>query len=65
MNYYLYHDIAKTVERYLAESGDTRVHLLRFRPMHPLDGVGADGHPSMDTHVKMAGELTELLRTLK
>lgn len=65
MNYYLYHDIAQTVERYLAESGDTRVHLLRFHPMHPLDGVGADGHPSLDTHVKMAGELTELLRTLK
>lgn len=62
MNYYLYHDIAGAVERYRRETGDERVHLLRFQPMHPLDGAGADGHPSMETHVKMAGELAKLLR---
>ena len=28
------------------------------------DGAGADGHPSLDTHQKMAEELAALLRTL-
>ncbi len=64
MNYYLYHDIAGAVERYRRETGDGRVHLLRFRPMHPLDGAGADGHPSRETHRKMAGELADLLREI-
>lgn len=64
MNYYLWHDIASVMEQYKRETGDERLHLLRFNPMHPFDGVGADGHPSLDTHQKMANELAALLRTL-
>ena len=64
MNYYLWHDIATVMEQYKSETGDERLHLLRFRPMHPFDGVGADGHPSLDTHQKMAEELAELIREL-
>ncbi len=64
MNYYLWHDIAPVMEQYKRETGDERLHLLRFNPMHPFDGVGADGHPSLDTHQKMAHELAALLRTL-
>lgn len=64
MNYYLWHDIASVMEQYKRETGDERLHLLRFNPMHPFDGVGADGHPSLDTHQKMAHELAALLRTL-
>ncbi len=64
MNYYLWHDIASVMEQYRQETGDVRLHLLRFRPMHPLDGIGADGHPSLDTHQKMAEELAALLREL-
>lgn len=63
MNYYLYHDIAETVTRYQKESGDARIHLLRFRPMHPFDGAGADGHPALETHYKMAEELSAMLRS--
>ena len=65
MNYYLWHDIVTVMEQYKKDTGDERLHLLRFRPMHPLDGAGADGHPSLDTHQKMAEELAALLRTLK
>lgn len=65
MNYYLWHDIVTVMEQYKKDTGDERLHLLRFRPMHPLDGAGADGHPSMDTHQKMAEELAALLRTLE
>lgn len=64
MNYYLYHDIARAVERYRQQTGDPRVHLLRLRPIHPFDGLGADGHPSLDTHKKMARELADFLKTL-
>ena len=64
MNYFLYHDISEAVERYRNESSDPRVHLLRFSPMHPFDGAGADGHPSLETHRKMAVELAALLKTL-
>ena len=65
MNYYLWHDIVTVMEQYKKDTGDERLHLLRFRPMHPLDGAGADGHPSLDTHQKMAEELAALLRTLE
>jgi hypothetical protein len=65
MNYYLWHDIVTVMEQYKQDTGDERLHLLRFRPMHPLDGAGADGHPSLDTHQKMAEELAALLRTLE
>lgn len=64
MNYYLWHDIASVMEQYKRDTGDERIHLLRFKPMHPFDGVGADGHPSLDTHQKMAEELSNLLKTL-
>lgn len=65
MNYYLYHDIAEAVQRYCQRTGDQKVHLLRLRPMHPFDGAGADGHPSLDTHQKMAQELANFIRKLE
>ena len=64
MNYYLWSDITEAVERYRRETGDGRVHLLRFRPMHPFDGIGADGHPSLDTHLKMGAELAAMIESL-
>ena len=65
MNYYLFHDIAEAVRRYCQRTGDKRVHVLRLCPMHPFDGIGADGHPSLDTHEKMAQELTCFIRSLE
>ena len=64
MNYYLYHDIASAVEQYRLQTGDAHIHLLRFRPIHPFDGLGADGHPSLDTHRKMADELASFIQSL-
>lgn len=65
MNYYLFHDIAVAVDRYCRRTGDQNVHLLRLCPMHPFDGVGADGHPSLDTHRKMAQELAHFILSLE
>lgn len=64
MNHYLYPDIEKAVAKYQTQYHDPRVYLFRFRPIHPQDGLGADGHPSKITHQKMAEELTAFLRTL-
>lgn len=64
MNYYLYHDIAQAVDRFQQETCDKRVYLLRFQPIRPSDGLGADGHPSLETHKKMADELLEFLKHL-
>lgn len=65
MNYYLFHDIAAAVDAYRRQTGDARVHLLRFAPIHPFDGLGADGHPSLATHAKMADELAAFLQALE
>ena len=65
MNYFLFSDIAEAVAQYRRETGDERVHLLRFKPMHPLDGAGADAHPALDTHYKMGAELAALIESLE
>lgn len=65
MNYYLYHDIVCALESYRAKTGDSNLSLLRFSPISPTDGLGADGHPSLETHKKMAKELTDHIRSLK
>ena len=64
MNYYLYPEIERAVRAYQAQSGDTRVHTFRYRPMAPLDGFGAAGHPSAATQRKMGEELAAFIRTL-
>lgn len=64
MNYYLFHDIAEAVADYQRTSGDPNIHVLRFKPIHPFDGLGADGHPSAETHAKMADELADFIRSL-
>ena len=64
MNYYLYQDICKAVELLQEENPDPNLHVFRFRPIHPFDGLGADTHPSMATHEKMAKELESFIKTL-
>ena len=64
MNYYLYPEIERAVETVRRETGDERIRTFRYRPMAPLDGFGAAGHPSLATQRKMGQELAELIRTL-
>ena len=65
MDYYLYHDISRAVETYRQHSGDQNIYTCRFRPMSPVDGFGAAGHPSLATHEKMASELVRLIKTIE
>ena len=64
MNYYLYHEIAEVAKK-LRQEGDEKLHLLRFKPIHPFDGLGADGHPAMPTHIKMAEELAAFIENIE
>lgn len=43
-------------------SGDERIHYLEFPHAPPAEGLGADYHPSVATHLRMAGELVGFIR---
>lgn len=64
MNYYLWDIIVDTVRAYQAESGDRNIHTFKMKPMHPMAGIGASGHPSMATHIKMSHEIAAKLRQI-
>ena len=64
MDYYLYPEIERAVGNYRKETGDERVRTFRYRPMSPMDGFGAAGHPSLATQKKMGQELAEFIRAI-
>ena len=62
-------DRKKTTKAYLEKviesrkaAGDSKVALLEFPAQSPKDGLGADWHPSVKTHEKMAGILVAKLK---
>lgn len=65
MNYDLSRDITRAVKVYQQEIGDERTPLLRFTPISPIGGLGADGHPGREPLEKMAEELTEHIRGME
>ena len=63
MDYALWDRISAAVEEYKAETGDEKVLLFKFVGINAMtEGVGAGGHPSVKTHVRMGHELAHLLR---
>ena len=64
MNYFLFPEIEQAVGAYRQATGDERIHTFRYKPMGPLDGFGAMGHPSLATQKKMGQELADFIRTL-
>lgn len=53
-----YLDYLTTVITYYNQQNDTNIALVQFDPVAPEDGYGADWHPSLITHQKMADRLT-------
>jgi lysophospholipase L1-like esterase len=51
--------VEEAVKTYTENSGDERVHSLRFDVQNYADGYGADWHPSAATHKKMADKLID------
>ena len=65
MDYYLWDEILEIVRAYVEETGDTRVRMLKLGRINPaVEDFGADRHPSVATHRRMAAELAEFLRPL-
>jgi hypothetical protein len=65
MNYFLWHNIVHAVEAHQRQTGDSKICCYKFQLMHPFDGFGAAGHPSMSTHKKMADEITDVIQALE
>lgn len=54
----LYSCIEDAAERYVGETGDTKVHTMKFDAQSMADGIAADWHPSEKTHEKAAEKLS-------
>lgn len=62
INYYLYDDILRVAEQYRRETGDQKICCYKYKhPLLGVEGLGADGHPSKVTHIRMGKELAEFL----
>ncbi len=63
MDYFLYDRIAAAVNEYKADTGDEKIFAFKYLPINNMsEGVGAAGHPSMKTHLRMGKELAFRLR---
>ena len=63
MDYALWDRIAAAVAQYKSETGDERVILFKFVGINAMtEGIGAGGHPSVKTHIRMGHELAHLLK---
>ncbi len=60
------HRALSTLRSYLAhlvtQVSDARVHQIEFDVQQESDGIGADWHPNLRTHAKMAARLTAAIR---
>ena len=52
----------RACEQYMAETGDSRVHSLRFAAQDGSLGIAADWHPTEATHAQAAELLAETIR---
>ena len=60
---YLYHHIKEVVEELRRETGDEKLFCFEYIPLNiMMEGIGAAGHPSAKTHVRMGKELANYIR---
>lgn len=57
MQYFLFDRIAAAASRWIRDTGDQQVSVLKFLPLHPVLGVGAGGHPNAAAHKELAEQL--------
>ena len=60
---YLYHHIKEVVAELKEETGDEKLFCFEYIPLNVMmEGIGAAGHPSAKTHVRMGKELANYIR---
>jgi lysophospholipase L1-like esterase len=64
MDYYLYANLEKVVEKYSKDTKDTRVTCFKYGKIKLQEGYGACGHPSMSTQTRMGTELADFIGQL-
>jgi hypothetical protein len=64
MDYYLYDVIRDAAAYYQTQTGDERVHCLKFGGIRPWSEQMASGHPSAGIHERMGRELAAKLREI-
>ena len=63
MDYFLYDRIVAAVEEYKADTGDEKIFAFKYLPINNMsEGIGAAGHPSMKTDIRMGKELAFRLK---
>ena len=63
MDYFLYDRIVAAVEEYKADTGDEKIFAFKYLPINNMsEGIGAAGHPSMKTDIRMGKELVFRLK---
>ncbi len=60
----LYPMVYRAVQDYMAKTGDTNIHAMKFDVQRASDGYVADWHPTAVTHGKAAEKLAEEIRGL-
>lgn len=60
----LYPCIEDAVKQYTAETGDVKVHTMKFDTQSAADGIAADWHPSEKTHEKAAEKLAAKIKEI-
>ena len=65
ITHYLYDNIRDVLTRYRADTGDKKIHLLKYhKMMNMAPDTGACFHPSISRQKKMAVQLADFLRGL-
>ena len=64
-HYNLYDNIRDVLTRYRADTGDEKIHLLKYhKMMNMAPDTGACFHPSISRQKKMAAQLADFIRGL-
>ena len=65
MDYYLYDNIIRAAERFIRDTGDTKVYTLKLSNPIFSDIRGALNHPGMDANRRMATQVVSFIRELE
>jgi hypothetical protein len=64
MDYFLFDNISKVVERFSKEKNDHRIRCFKYSRIRFTDGFGACGHPNLTTQLRMGNEIADYITTL-
>ena len=65
MNYYLYDNICRAAERFVRDTGDRKVRLLKLPNAMPGEIRGTANHPGVEANRRMAARLAALIRQIE